>query len=102
MEGERNHRLSASGRRVEDNVLAVQKLKNCFFLGGVKRRSAGFCPHHKLFQNVFGRYIRTVSVDFFEKFIQKIFKNTLVLLCHNALKITFCKKFSIFKFIGDL
>ena len=101
MEGEGDHRLSATGRRVEDNVLAVQKFQDCFFLGGVKRRSASFCPHHKLFQDVFGRNVRAPSLDSVYQFIDIILEVRLVLLCHNAPKITLLKmnrnKFTIFK-----
>ena len=101
MEGEGDHRLSATGRRVEDNVLAIQKFQDCFFLGGVKRRSASFCPHHKLFQDVFGRNVRAPTLDSIYQFIDIILEVRLVLLCHNGPKITLLKmnrnKFTIFK-----
>ena len=87
MERQCDHGLTATRRRIEDDILAVQKFQNGFFLRWVQRCPTGFCPRHKLFQNVFGRNVGTVSIELFNQFIQKFFKNPLVLLCHNGSKI---------------
>ena len=49
MQSKRDHGFTTTGRRVEDNVLAVQKFQNRFFLCWVQRCTAALCPRHKLF-----------------------------------------------------
>ena len=47
MESQGNHGFSRTRGRVQDDVLAVQKLKNCLFLSRIKHCSAGLRPLHK-------------------------------------------------------
>ena len=50
MERQGHHRFPGTRRCVQNDVFAVQKLKDSLFLSGVERCAAGFRPCHKRVQ----------------------------------------------------
>ena len=56
MEGQGHHGFSGARGRVQDDVFAVQKFKNRFFLSGVERCAAGFRPCHERIQQGLGAF----------------------------------------------
>ena len=50
MECQGHHGFPGARGGIEDDVFAVQKLKDGLFLSGVERGAAGFCPCHERVQ----------------------------------------------------
>ena len=84
VERQGDHRLAATRGRVQDDVLAVQKFEDGFFLSGVQRCPARLRPFHELLQDVLGADFRTVPAGCLGEFLDGILENGLVLLCHRA------------------